>query len=209
MLSRLNAVLASGLFLGLAACGGTIPGPEDDVPVDAQESALQATYEVEVVLDQLSAANHYDGLNLFFWPDFEAEIYGSFAAGVLGGETRVLNLGNWGVGAIAVDGYKTFDFQSLSLCESSTYRWCESPRGTMRNRVKLQVRPGQQIRLGVHVQDDDYDLADDEICRGQVVSPALSQADLDSGKGFALYFSQQGSEGKCAVSAHFQALRKL
>ncbi|MEU1282419.1 hypothetical protein [Streptomyces sp. NPDC005805] len=58
-----------------------------------------------------------------------------------------------------------YSFKDAAMCASSTYANCRTTWMKNANRVNITVRPGDQIRLAVHIRDWDRSGPDDDICR--------------------------------------------
>jgi hypothetical protein len=158
----------------------------------AQPAAADTTYPVNVTFDKVTFTMVNDGC-ANYWPTFctgdadgSLELYGTVGAyttagAVSAGGLPYRNIGKWGehpCEAPWAAGYGTtctkevtlgsWDFTQVFLCKGSSYTACSTGYGKPNNTIPLQVRPGEQFKVTVLMQDYDALSSNDTVCQNHM-----------------------------------------
>ena len=101
----------------------------------------------------------------------------------------------------------TYDFTKVLLCAGSQYQTCSMPYGKDSNTVPLNVRPGEQFKVTVAMQDYDKGSANDSLCVGNLWFGPYTATELYAKKfvfdsvGKTIFVPDNGN-GECQVFFH-------
>jgi hypothetical protein len=189
----------------VASCGAMILATT--ALLNPQAAAAATTYHVKVVFTDIRFTRIDDsGLT----SDPVAEVYGRVSAYTSAGAVSASGLpyrilGTWGdnpsgcsAGGVAWDNglgspcvkktawdgvvghWTTKNLEFAWLCPSSTGTSCAETWSTNNSFIRLDVVPGQTIRIGVYMKDYDWGSSDDVVCNGSKTFGPFTDAELQA-----------------------------
>jgi hypothetical protein len=196
-----------------------------------QPAAADTTYTVNVTFDNVKFTMINDGCYdvLCYATDKSLEVYGTVGAYTTAGASSAAGglpyriFGKWqppsgcpytlwdsNVGTTCPkEGtwVGTYDFTKVFLCGGSHYQTCSTGYSKNNTTIPLQVRPGEQFKVTVAMQDHDSWSANDNVCVGHVWFGPYSERELlakkyvTDGQGQKINMGFNG-DAECWVAFH-------
>ena len=208
-----GAALLTLVLLGMA--GSRTPAADAQTPPNLLQGSCVVACTIELSFDTLSfpALGDCDYTGTFCnWSQVYASLSGNTTSGQDG--QRIRNLGFWGnpmgcnkgwtwdgAGSCARDVFvnQTNYFANTEMCASSTKLTCEGAFVKNNNKIRLTVKPGEQITAFIHVKDYDSLNDDDLVCMTAKVLGPFTAAQLATlNQSFSMATSFNG-DGACTV----------
>jgi hypothetical protein len=194
--------------------------------LSAQPVAADTTYPVTVTFDSVNFTMVDDGSCWYVAKCRTLEVYGTVGAYTTAGAVSADGLpyrtfGKWGEHPCEVNWWdnsgttctkdvyaQNYNFKDVFMCKANVYTTCSTGFTKSNNTINLQVRPGEQFKVTVWMQDYDATSSNDDACRtshwfGPYTAEQLqAKAYITDAKNTVLMMPFNGT-AECWITYHF------